>query len=248
MKIIESLQNETIKNIDKLNDKKTRKLKQEFLVEGYHLVDEAKQHQVLQTVLATKEEDFKRYPKAKHYLVTKAIIKKLSKTVNPQEILGIVQMPELKKVDLDKEDIKIALFENINDPGNLGSMVRTAAALGYDVVYVSHDSVDIYNEKALRATQGAIFKIPVYYVHLEEMVKTLKNHHIKCYGTSLHQAKDLQEIQKVSKFAICFGNEARGMSQTLMNMMDENIKIEMKRDVESLNVLAASSIILYQLK
>lgn len=248
MKIIQSLQNETIKNIDKLKDKKTRNNKQMFIVEGYHLIDESYKHNKLISIFSTNEDDFRKYPNVEHYLVTEQIIKKVSTTVNPQNIIGIVKMPKMDALDLSKKNLKIVLLDSINDPGNLGSIVRTAAALGYDAIYMSQDTVDIYNEKALRATQGAIFKIPFYYTHLDNLINELKEHNVKCFGTHLKKSINIDNVEKVNKFAICFGNEARGMSDKVTDLMDQNIKIEMKNDVESLNVLSASSIVMYYLK
>lgn len=248
MKVIQSVQNEFIKSLDKLNDKKIRNSKKQFLVEGYHLVNEAYQHHRLEMVLSINEEDFKKYENVEHFLVNDAIIKKLTKTMNPQGIIGVVKMPTFDLVDLTKDDIKLVLLESINDPGNLGSIMRTAAALGYDAIYMSTDTVDIYNEKALRATQGAIFKIPFYYVHLDSLIIKLKENNIKCLGTNLKNAISIENAERQSKYSICFGNEARGMSEELSKMMDDNIIIPMANKVESLNVLSASSIVMYVLK
>ncbi len=248
MKIISSLQNEIIKGIDKLNDKKVRNKRREFIVEGYHLIEEAYKHNMLQAVFSIKEEDFKKFLNVEHYLVNETIIKKISKTVNPQGIIGIVKMPRFEPIDLEKETLKIVMLDSINDPGNLGSIVRTAAALGYDAIYMSSDTVDIYNEKTLRATQGAIFKIPFYYSNLEDIIKIFKDNDIKCFGTTLTNSNYLEEIKKENKFSVCFGNEARGMNEKIINLMDKNIKIKMDNNVESLNVLSASSIVMYHLK
>lgn len=248
MKIIQSIQNEFIKSLDKLNDKKTRNNKRRFLVEGYHLVNEAYLHKSLEAVLSSNEEDFKKYLNVDHYLVNDAIIKKLTKTINPQGIIGVVKMPSFDLIDLSKKNLQIVILESINDPGNLGSIMRTAAALGYDGVYMSTDTVDIYNEKALRATQGAIFKIPFYYVELENLITKLKENNIKCFGTNLKNAISIKNVEKENKYSICFGNEARGMSEKLSMMMDKNIMIPMENKVESLNVLSASSIVMYVLK
>ena len=248
MRVINSVQNETIKNIDKLNDKKVRNKRREFIIEGYHLVDESYKHNLLKAVLSINEDDFIKYPNVEHYLINDAVLKKLTKTVNPQGIIGIVKMPSFDAPDLQKEKIKIVMLDSINDPGNLGSIVRTAAALGYDAIYMSTDTVDIYNEKTLRATQGAIFKIPHYYVSLEEIIKLFKNNSIVCLGTTLKNSVDLDEVSKLNKFSICFGNEARGMSEKIISQMDKNIKIKMENSVESLNVLSASSIVMYHLK
>ena len=134
MKIIQSIQNETIKLVDKLHDKKVRTSKQKFIVEGYHLVEEAYKHNQLDSIFTINEEDFNKFKNCEQYLVTEQIIKKLSTTINPQGIIGVVKMQESLPLDLNKETIKIVLLDNVNDPGNLGSIVRTAAALGYDAI------------------------------------------------------------------------------------------------------------------
>ena len=113
---------------------------------------------------------------------------------------------------------------------------------------MSSDTVDIYNEKALRATQGSIFKIPFFYGPLDDVVKVLKDNNIKCIGTNLKKAIYVDQLPKGKKYSICFGNEARGMSDLISNLMDVNVIIPMSNKVESLNVLSASSIIMYILK
>lgn len=248
MKIIQSIQNETIKLVDKLHDKKVRTSKQKFIVEGYHLVEEAYKHNQLDSIFTINEEDFNKFKNCEQYLVTEQIIKKLSTTINPQGIIGVVKMQESFPLDLNKETIKIVLLDNVNDPGNLGSIVRTAAALGYDAIYMSSDTVDIYNEKTIRATQGSIFKIPFYYGNLETLISKLKKNGIICFGTTLENSVNLENVKHCKRYAVCFGNEARGMNEDTIKLMDKNIKIEMQNDVESLNVLAASSIVLYELK
>lgn len=248
MKEIQSIQNTIIKNIIKLKEKKYRQESKLFMVEGYHLIDEAYKHGLLKTILSTNKNDFLKYNVVEQYLVNDNIIKRLSTTVNPQGIIGVVKNPSFKDIDLNSNKLKIVLLDGINDPGNLGSIVRTSAALGYNAIYISLDSADMYNEKTLRATQGAIFKIPFFYGNLETVVNNLKKYNVKCIGTTLDAMNDLEKIESSDKFCVCFGNEAHGMSEKMKKIMNENIKIPMENNVESLNVLSASSIILYELK
>jgi len=248
MKTILSVQNELIKSISKLQDKKVRIKENKFLAEGFHMVNESSKHNLLELVLSTDSEALKKYKDVTQILVNDQIIKKLSTTVNPQGIIGVVKKPKFAMLDLDKEDLKIVILDGINDPGNLGSIIRTASALGYDAIIASNDTVDVYNEKSLRATQGAIFKIPVIYDDLKGIVMLFKKHNITLFGTTLSSSVYLEKINPPKKFAVAFGNEARGMSNDLIKLMDQNIKIKMANDVESLNVLSASSIILYELK
>lgn len=247
MKEIQSIQNNIIKETLKLKDKKARNNTSKFIVEGYHLVNEAYHHGLLVTLFSTNIDDLKTYNVKECYLVSDAIIKKLSSTINPQGIIGIVKKPVYNEIDLTKDDLKLVLLDDINDPGNLGSIIRTSAALGYDGIYMSNETVDVFNEKTLRATQGAIFKIPCFYLDLKEMVLRLKQNNIVCFGTTLDSSVYLEEVREIKKYAVAFGNEARGMSDELKQLMNQNIKIKMNNEVESLNVLAASSIIMYEL-
>ena len=148
---------------------------------------------------------------------------------------------------LSKEAAKLVILDEINDPGNLGTIIRTTAALGYDGIILSKNTVDLYNDKVLRSTQGVLFKIPIFIDVLEEIIPILKRNGVKCIGTSLKKSVTLDKVKKTNKFAICLGNEARGVSDNVLNLMDQNIRIEMKNDVESLNVSIAGSIIMYEL-
>lgn len=248
---IVSVSNEKIKYFSSLADKKIRNKENLFIVEGYHLVEEAAKTENLRAVIATDEKDLIKFKNIEKYLVTKPIIEKLSTTKSPQQILGVVKtfnhsISLLHKM-IKQDEIKLVILDEINDPGNLGTIIRTAAALGYDCLIMSHNTVDLYNEKVIRATQGVLFKIPIVRGDLLEIIPTLKKENIKCFGTSLEQTQSLHEVKHTNKFALCFGNEARGISKEVMNLLDQNIKIEMKNDVESLNVSVASGIIMYEL-
>lgn len=250
VKKITSVSNEKIKYFSSLIDKKIRNKEKQFIVEGYHLVEEASKTEYLQAVIATNEKDLVKFKNIQKYLVTEAIIEKLSTTKSPQQVLGVVKMLNHSQTLLDEivkqEEVKMVILDEVNDPGNLGTIIRTTAALGYDCLIIGNHTVDLYNEKVIRATQGVLFKIPIIKGNLLEIIPVLKKGKITCFGTSLNQAKNLSEVKKANRFALCFGNEARGVSDEVLNLMDQNIKIEMKNDVESLNVSVASSIIMYE--
>ena len=249
---ISSINNETIKSFLNLRDKKIRNKEQKFLIEGYHLIEEAIKINQLECVITSDEKMFNQFHNILVYHVTEAIIKKLSSTKNPQPIIGVVKMlnhsiKNLKNI-LEKEKVKIVILDEINDPGNLGTIIRTSAALGYEAIIMSNDCVDLYNEKVVRSTQGVLFKIPIIRGDLIEIIQLLKKSNIICYGTSLNKAYDLKDMNKSSRFAICVGNEARGVRADILSLMDYNIKISMQNDVESLNVAIALGIIMYELK
>lgn len=250
---IQSINNEKVKYLQSLKDKKTRNKEKKFLVEGFHLVEEAAKTPYLQMIITTDQSYIQTILFANRVqvlMVSQAIIEKLSTTMNPQQILGVVEMPSDAKHQLEnvlsKKEVQLILLDEINDPGNLGTIIRTASAFGYDGIIMSPNTVDLYNEKVIRATQGTLFKIPIVRMDLQEAIILLKQYHIKCYGTCLQEAKPLKEIQQGKKIAICFGNEARGISKSILDAMDERVKIEMKNQVESLNVAVASAIMMYE--
>ncbi len=248
---ITSTSNETIKYFISLNDKKTRMNAKRFIVEGYHLVNEASKTNLLEAVISSDEKELKKINNVKRYLVNDAIINKIATTKNPQNILGIVKMLDhniTNLVPIIKENkTKLIMLDDVNDPGNLGTIIRTAAGLGYDGIIMSPNTVDLYNEKVIRSTQGVMFKIPIIKANLQEVIKLLKKEKVFCIGTALTNAKDVKHITKKDKFAICLGNEAKGISKEVLDSMDENVRIAMKNDVESLNVSIAAGIIMYEM-
>lgn len=248
---ITSTSNETIKYFISLNDKKTRMNAKRFIVEGYHLVNEASKTNLLEAIISTDEKELKKINNVKRYLVNDAIINKIATTKNPQNILGIVKMLDHNITNLlpiiKGNKTKLIMLDDANDPGNLGTIIRTAAGLGYDGIIMSPNTVDLYNEKVIRSTQGVMFKIPIIKANLQEVIKLLKKEKVFCIGTALINAKDVKHITKKDKFAICLGNEAKGISKEVLDNMDENVKIAMKNDVESLNVSIAAGIIMYEM-
>ena len=133
---------------------------------------------------------------------------------------------------MKNKKVKILMLDNVNDPGNLGTIIRTAAGLGMSCIIMSEDTVDIYNDKVLRSTQGSLYKLPIIKTDLEKAIKLLKNNKFICYGTSLKNAKA--------------GNEANGVRDNILSLTDYNIVLPMKHNVESLNVSVAASIIMYE--
>ena len=248
---ITSTSNETIKYFISLNDKKTRMNAKRFIVEGYHLVNEASKTNLLEAIISTDEKELKKINNVKRYLVNDAIINKIATTKDPQNILGIVKMLDHNITNLlpiiKGNKTKLIMLDDVNDPGNLGTIIRTAAGLGYDGIIMSPNTVDLYNEKVIRSTQGVMFKIPIIKANLQEVIKLLKKEKVFCIGTALTNAKDVKHITKKDKFAICLGNEAKGISKEVLDNMDENVKIAMKNDVESLNVSIAAGIIMYEM-
>lgn len=241
---ISSTSNAKIVELLHLRNKKDRYLKGKFLVEGYHLVEEAKKHHLLEMIVTTNKEDFDKY-QIDGYLVNENIIQKLSTTVNAQPIVGVVSLKEENLEEKLKTFNSFVLLDNINDPGNFGTIIRTCAALGIDAIIASSDTVDLYNDKVIRATQGSIFKIPIFKTSIQYAVQLLQKNNIPIFATSLNALVDIKEVKKPSQFGIIFGNEANGVQAEILNQVDYTFKINMKKDVESLNVAIACGIVVY---
>lgn len=239
MKQINSVNNEYIKELSKLKTKKYRDELGLFIVEGYHLVKEAKDYLV--DVLITNELD--KVEGVNNILVTEDIIKKLSFSQTPQNIIGVCKMNVNDKLCGNR----FLLLDNIQDPGNLGTLIRTALGFGIDTIVASLDTVDIYNDKVIRASQGALFHINYVKGNLLDIIPTLKLRGIKVIGTSLKSSIDLKKIDCSDNFAVILGNEGNGVSEDVLNLTDINVRIEMSEKLESLNVAIAGSIIMYYL-
>ena len=256
MQIITSKENEIIKHIKKLKDKKYRDLNNEYIVEGIKLVKEAIQEnaEISKIILS---EDFERnelvtkelmYDIAKEecIYVNQKIFKYISQVEAPQGILAIV-----KKGNKDGNNIKydediIVALDDVQDPGNLGTILRTVDSIGITQILVSNKTADAYNPKVVRSTMGAIFRINI--IECEDLKKTLKEvkkHNYKTVVTSLQATKNIYEID-YSKKVIVIGNEANGVEQEIQDDADEKVKIPMLGKTESLNASIAAGIVLYE--
>ena len=241
MREIKSVNNELIKEIAKLKDKKYRDKEKKFLVEGYHLIEMAKDF--LEIIFVSDKKDYEKIKGVTYYLVSNEVIKKLSQTMNPQGIIGVCTKKEDEKVTSNN----VLILDNVQDPGNVGTLIRSALAFNYKDIILSKDSVDIYNDKVIRSSQGALFKVNIIYRNLVDEIKELKNNGYAVYGTSLKNAKPMQQIVFKDKKAIVLGNEGAGVSNDVLNITNENIYLEMNKEIDSLNVGVAGSIIMYEL-
>lgn len=247
MRIIKSLQNEQIKMFAKLKEKKYRDEMGLFIVEGDHLVRMAHEANCLVTLLVA-EEDLENYldiiNEDNTIIVTESIINKLSFTKSPQNIIGIA-----KQNTYDKKDVsKVLVLDTLQDPGNVGTLIRSALAFNYDKVYVSESTVDVYNEKVVRASQGAIFKINVVKKELNQIYRILKMNEFQIIVTSLtNNSVFLKDLKPKEKFAIVLGNEGNGVSEVSLKNATDVVKIRMSDKIDSLNVAVAGSIVMYNL-
>jgi len=239
--IYTSLENEKIKDIKKLNIKKYRDQSNLFIIEGEHLVIEAFKKGILKTLIIEENVDF--VLDIDTMKVTREIIKYITELETPQNIMGICKKQE-ENNDLGN---KIILLDDIQDPGNLGTIIRSAVAFNIDTIVLSNLSVDLYNPKVVRSTQGMMFNINIVKRDIIETIEYIKEKNIKILGTKVTDGKSLKRLDKLDNFAIIMGNEGNGVKKEILDLCDEYLYIDMNSKCESLNVAVATSIILYEL-
>ena len=252
MQVITSKENEIIKHIKKLSEKKYRDEKRQYIIEGIKMLEEAIQENAQIEEIVLCEESVKEIPKEliskiekyKCIYVAEKIYKTLTQVVNPQEIIAIIKKKEKTEVKYD-EDI-IVVLDDIQDPGNLGTILRTVDSIGLKQIIVSKGTADVYNPKVVRSTMGAIFRVNVIEVEdVKKVVKEMKQNQYKLVVTSLQTKNEIYDID-YNKKIIVMGNEANGVSQEIQDMADEKVKIPMLGKTESLNVSIATGVVLYE--
>lgn len=242
MERLASLSNEKVKFWTSLKEKKYRDQSGLFVIEDLHLIKEAYEKGYLETLLVNEKE---RIPFAfpATYLVTPSIIGKLSSTVSENKYLGIAKKPKPK--NLGK---RMILLDQIQDPGNVGTIIRLALAFGFETVVFSGGCCDPYSPKTVRATQGALFSVNIYENQdLVSLIRKLKANKVKVYGTALKNAEELDKFVSENELALVFGNEGKGMREEIIKECDSLIKIPMN-SFESLNVAVAAGIIAYHFR
>ena len=241
MEIISSLENKKIKDVCKLRQKKYRDIENKFIVEGKHLVEEAYKSGVLLYVLQT--EDYESNIDVPTTYVTYDVIKKISDAITPQKVIGIC-----KKKEDNRIGNKVLILDDIQDPGNLGTIIRSSLAFNIDTIILSNNTVDIYNDKVLRSTEGMVFHLNIIRSDIKEEILKLKNNNYVIYGTKVDNGVVIKNVNKVEKYALIMGNEGNGVKDEILDLCDIYLYIPMSSKVESLNVGVATSIILYELE
>lgn len=255
MQVISSKENELIKHIKKLKDKKERDLSNEYLIEGVKLIKEAIQEKakIKQIIVCDECEKLEAIPQELTYeiakydciYVTKKIYSYITEVKTPQGILAIIEKQGNEKNIDYNQDIIIAL-DGIQDPGNLGTILRTVDSVGLTQILVSKDTADCYNPKVVRSTMGAIFRVKVIECeNLEDTLKEIKKHKFSILTSSLQTQNSIYDI-KYKKDVIVIGNEANGVSENIQKLADKKLKIPMFGKTESLNASVATGIILYE--
>ncbi len=229
--MIESLNNERIKEYTKLNQKKYRDETNMFIVEGTHLVEEAYKNNIVVDAFSLDDT----YTK-----VSAEVMKKLSNLDTPPNVLAICN--KIKEKDINGN---VLILDGVQDPGNLGTIIRSSIAFNIDTVILSNDSVDLYNTKVLRATEGMIFNINIIRRDLNKILPTLKDKYT-IYTTNVINGTKVEDISVKTPFVLIMGSEGKGVKDNIASYADESVYINMNDKCESLNVGVATSIILYE--
>lgn len=240
---ITSLTNAKVKQWSKYKEKKHRDRDHKFLIEGEHLIEEAHKANLIECILIEQGKE-NMFPAYETYEVTRDILKKLSDSVSGTYIMAVCHMPNISSIDFGN---KVIVLDDVQDPGNVGTIIRTAFSFGYTSIVLSNHSVDVYNEKVIRSTQGALFHMPIIRGDIMVLLQELKQQGITLYATSLHEATPLQQTPKKTPCALIFGNEGNGVSKDVIDYSDHKVFIEMET-FESLNVAVAAGICMYEFK
>ena len=232
-----------VKNAKKLHQKKYRK--SAYLIEGWHLFEEAVQAGVtIEKVFALESyrDQLAAFPQT--IWVSEEILLDLADTQTPQGIVAVIQKEEVGLPDLHQG--KYLFLEDVQDPGNVGTMIRTADAAGFTGVIVSDKSADIYSLKTLRSMQGSHFHLPIYRMPLTSFVEEAKKSDLPILATTLSRdSKDYRELSSLENFVLVMGNEGQGISSVMAESADQLVHIGMKGRAESLNVAVAAGILMF---
>lgn len=234
-----------IKNISRLKQKKYRKTDGLFVVEGVKPVREVLNSKLKVTRLFVTEEffnDFSRFEGCES--IRRAQMQQLSSMKTPPGVLALVEIPQNVK---SSRTGGVLLAESINDPGNLGTMLRTADWFGIKTIILSEDSVDVYNPKTVQASMGSVFRVGVKYMDLTLAVNELKASEISVYGATLN-GKNVYKTEFPQNFALLMGSESHGLSGELLKLCDEQVSIPAFGQAESLNVAVSCAVILGEIK
>ncbi|MDF2882052.1 MAG: methyltransferase [Clostridiaceae bacterium] len=253
MDIIKSKENELVKSVKKLLDKKYRKISSKFIIEGFRFTEEAlKSDFHVETILVSETSrdkwnsyDFESKVKSttRVYWISNSVMKYLSDTETPQGVLAVVEMKENKT---SFEEGFYVLADKIQDPGNLGTIIRTAHACGALGVLLTKGTVDVYNNKTLRSTMGSIFNVPVIEDEDLQLLNSLRENGFKLIVSALDADINFYDINLKGRYIIAVGNEGNGISSEIMQIGDIKAKLPMPGNAESLNAAVAISVMMYE--
>jgi len=252
--MITSKENSLVKYIKSLSQKKYRDLNQEYIIEGYKMVKEAIENQqdiskiIICEELISKNDvekiEWTEELKEKIEYVSEVVLRFISDTMSPQGILAIVKQ---KQIIMEQYSNVIFALDDLQDPGNLGTIIRTLDAAGYQDLILSRGTAEAYNPKVVRSTMGAIFRLHIFSnCNLKEKLEKLKEQGYQIVITSLETNQYYYDLNFQEKLVIVIGNEAKGVSKEIQNLADKKVKIPMLGKTESLNAAVATSILAYE--
>ena len=245
MPYINSISNNRIKEILKLHQKKYRDELGLFIVEGFKAIEELIENNIyIKEIYTIKAFDTEKYTVK---IIDESTMKKISTTSSTCEILAVAKKKEYNINDFIKRN-KLILLDSISDPGNLGTIIRSASAFGIDGIILYKDCVDMYSSKVIRSAAGNFFKIPIIIIKNTEEIKN-KFKDFNKIATALYEknTNSIEECKNIKKYIIMFGSEANGLSSELIKLANKNIILKMNNNVESLNLSVSASIIMYEL-
>ncbi len=234
--IIESLTNNHVKEWMKLNLKKYRDETELFIIEGDHLIEEADKKNLIKEKITIDRNE------SADFYVTPEIMKKISNQKSISKTIAICY-----KIPRRNITNHILILDGIQDPGNLGTIIRSAVAFNLETIILSEDSVDLYNDKVIRASEGMIFHVNVIRTNIEHFIDQIQEEEYVVIGSQLKEGKNCKNLKAPSKIALVMGNEGNGIQEKILNKCDEYVSIPMNHNCESLNVGVATSILLYEL-
>ena len=250
MNFLQSLQNPAVKGWKKLLSKKGRDQSGLFIVEGFHLVEEAfKKTEIVQELIVREGVELPSHfysDSMEITTVTDEIAQAIAETEHTQGVFAVCKQASQEFSALQAK--RILLIDSVQDPGNIGTMIRTADAAGIDAVILGKGSADPYNAKVLRSAQGSHFHLPIIKMDLQEVINEVKAQKIALYGTALEGAMEYRNVSSGEPFALIMGNEGAGVKQEWLEQTDQNLYVPIFGQSESLNVAVATGVLLYHLK
>ncbi len=256
LQLVQSRQNKTIKEIIALQEKKERRKQRSFAVEGVRFVKEALISGMhVEKICFASETAEKLYPEfdsllspdTPKYEMPAALFRQVAETETPQGVIAIVRMPDHSLASIYRKGFRGLILDNVQDPGNCGTMIRSAHALGFDAVIATSGSVDLFNGKVLRSTMGSVFHIPVIdSLSVSEIISFIRELHLGLVAACLEEASSCHETDLTGEFFLAVGNEGKGVSDALLAAAGKKVQIPMPGGAESFNAGVAASILMYE--
>lgn len=244
--MITSVKNERVKDWKKLHQRKIRNENKQFLIEGFHLLEEAWKSgwNIKEIIIKQGIRIPDIYNKYDTTEVSEPVFKQISQTETPQGIMAVIEMKEAGTISGNR----ILIVNAVQDPGNLGTIIRTADAAGYHAVVLGEGTVDVFNDKVIRATQGSVFHIPIMEMSLVNCIQELQATNFQVITSALDDSVSYDTIDIPKKMALIMGNEGKGIDADLLALADTNVHIPIYGEAESLNVSVAAGILMYHFR